>query len=380
MSQEAPEAASLSDSATPRPRLARYFEAMVNADASDLHLKPDHPPHLRISGEIRSAQGASRSGADIFAMADEMMTEKQREMFAELGNVDMAYELPGSDRFRINVFLQRGQVALAVRRVTRAIPDFEALHLPPVMKEIASGRQGLVLMSGPTGCGKSTTLAAMLQYINKTRPCHIMTLEDPIEYLYEGDKALISQREIGIDVLDFQTALKYVFREDPDVVLIGELRDFDTFSAALQVAETGHMVFGTVHASGAAQTIGRLTGLFPAEARDSVRQLIAFNLRAVICQKLLPSIAEGVDMAPACEVMLMNHNVRKCISENRDAELTDAIRSNDSEGMQTFAQSLCGLIDAGLVEPRVAYDAAPDIDELQMMLTGITTGRTGLRG
>jgi twitching motility protein PilT len=380
MSQEARQAASSSDSATPCPRLARYFEAMVNADASDLHLKPDNPPHLRISGEIRSAQGASLSGADIFAMADEMMTEKQRQQFVELGNVDMAYELPGSDRFRINVFLQRGQVALAVRRVTRAIPDFDALHLPPVMKEISSGRQGLVLLSGPTGCGKSTTLAAMLQYINKTRPCHIMTLEDPIEYLYEGDKALISQREIGIDVLDFQTALKYVFREDPDVVLIGELRDFDTFSAALQVAETGHMVFGTVHASGAAQTIGRLTGLFPAEARDSVRQLIAFNLRAVICQKLLPSIAEDVDMAPACEVMLMNHHVRKCISENRDGELTDAIRSNDSEGMQTFAQSLCGLIDAGLVEPRVAYDAAPDIDELQMMLTGITSGRTGLRG
>jgi len=370
----------MSQGAAQGPRLTRFFEAMIRADASDLHLKPGLAAHVRIGGDVRSAPGAALSSEEIYSMVDEMMTDKQRAAYAEFGSADLAYELPGSDRFRINVFLQRGRTAVAVRRVTRSIPDFESLHLPPVVKRIASQRQGLVMLSGPTGCGKSTTLAAILQHINRTRACHIVTLEDPIEYLYEGDKALISQREIGIDTPDFRTALKYVFREDPDVVLIGELRDVDTFSAALQVAETGHLVLGTVHASRAPQTVGRLMDLFPVEARDRIRQLIGFNLRAVICQKLLPSIAEGVDRVPACEVMLMDHHVRKLVSEGRDGELEDAMRSHEIEGMQTFAKSLCGLIDAGLVEPKAAYEAAPDTDELQMMLTGISASRAGLRG
>ena len=380
MSEDTPEAVNASDSAAPRPRLARYFEAMVKADASDLHLKPSLAPHVRIGGEVRSAPGKALSSEDILSMVDEMMTARQRALFAELGSVDLAYELPGSDRFRINAFLQRGKVAVAVRRVTREIPDFKSLHLPPIVEKIAAGRQGLVLLSGPSGGGKSTTIAAMLQHINQTRACHIVTLEDPIEYLYEGDKALVSQREIGIDVPDFQTALKSVLREDPDVVLIGELRDLDTFSAALQVAETGHLVLGTVHASRAAQTIGRLMDLFPPDARQRVRQLVGFNLRAVVCQKLLPSIAKGVDMVPACEVLLMDHHVRKIVAEGRDADLEEAIRSHELEGMQTFSKSLYDLIESGLIEPRVAYEAAPNVDELQMMLTGISASRTGLRG
>jgi len=380
MSEDIPGPTASYDQEPQAPRLAKYFEAMVNADASDLHLKPALTPHLRIGGMIHSARGQVLSSDDILSMAEELMSDKQRLTFAEAGSVDLAYELPGSDRFRINVFLQRGKVALAVRRVTREIPDFKSLRLPPVIEKIASGNQGLVLLSGPTGSGKSTTLAAMLQHINRTRPCHIVTLEDPIEYLYEGDKALISQREIGIDVTDFRTALKYVVREDPDVVLIGELRDVDTFTAALQVAETGHLVFGTVHASRASQTVGRLMDLFPPDARDRIRQLIGFNLRAIVCQKLLPSIADGVDMVPACEVMMMDHHVRKLVVEGRDAELEDAMKSHEIEGMQTFAKSLCELIDAGLIEPRAAYDAAPNVDELQMMLTGISASRTGLRG
>ncbi len=370
----------MSDDIPHAPRLTRLFEAMVRAGASDLHLKPSRPAYVRIGGDVRSGPGKPLSSEEIYSMVDEMMTDKQRALYAEQGSVDLAYELPDSDRFRINVFLQRGKTAVAVRRVTREIPDFKALHLPAIVEQIASVKQGLIMLSGPTGCGKSTTLAAILQYINKTRPCHIVTLEDPIEYLYEGDKALVSQREIGIDSPDFQTALKYVFREDPDVVLIGELRDIDTFSTALQVAETGHLVLGTVHASRAPQTIGRLMDMFPTEARDRMRQLIAFNLRAVICQKLLASISESVDRVPACEIMLVDYHVRKLVSEGRDAELEDAMRSHELEGMQTFAKSLCGLIDAGLIEQKAAYDAAPDTDELQMMLTGISASRTGLRG
>ncbi|MCP4376953.1 MAG: PilT/PilU family type 4a pilus ATPase [bacterium] len=366
------------DSIKPRPTLARYFEALVKAKASDLHLKPSHAPHVRIDGTMRKAPGGELSSADIFAMVDELMTDKQRAIFTELGNVDLAYELPGSDRFRINVFLQRGEVALAVRRVTRDIPDFESLNLPAIMKTISAEQRGLVLLSGPTGSGKSTTIASMLQYINQTRSCHIVTLEDPIEYLYEGDKALISQREIGIDVLDFSTALKYVLREDPDVVLIGELRDLDTFSAALQVAETGHLVLGTVHASRASQTIGRMIDLFPANARERARQSLAFNLRTVICQKLLPSIHEGINMVPACEVLIADQQVRKCLAEGRDADLENILVSHELEGMQNFSQSLYNLIESGLIEPSVAYEAAPNPDELQMMLKGITTKRVGL--
>ena len=363
----------------PKPRLALYFEAMVKNDASDLHLKPLNTPHFRIAGNIRSTQGAVLSSDDILSMAEELMSDKQRAIFAELGSVDLAYELPGSDRFRVNVFLQRGKVALAARRVTRSIPDFKSLNLPPIVQKIASGQQGLVLMSGPTGSGKSTTLAAMLQHINQTRSCHILTLEDPIEYLYEGDKALISQREIGIDAADFQTALRYLVREDPDVVLIGELRDLETFTAALQVAETGHLVFGTVHASGAPQTIGRLMDMFPPDARDRIRQLLGFNLRAVICQKLLPCLADGIDRVPACEILTMDHDIRKLIIDGKDGELADAIRSHELDGMQTFAKSLYELIDTGLIESSVAYDASPNRDELQMMLSGISASRAGLR-
>ena len=206
MSTDIPASSPLLDSAASEPKLAKYFRSLVKAGASDLHLKPSRSPHVRIGGRVRSAPGKALSSKEIFSMVDEMMTDRQRAKFTELGNVDMAYELPGSDRFRINVFLQRGEVAVAVRRVTREIPDFKSLHLPEVVDSLTAGQQGLVLLSGPTGGGKSTTIAAMLQSINKKRSCHIVTLEDPIEYLYESDKALISQREIGIDVPDFQTA------------------------------------------------------------------------------------------------------------------------------------------------------------------------------
>ncbi len=359
-------------------KLEKYFRAIVKEEASDLHLKAGKPPHIRKSSKLQPSAADVLSSDDILEMAEEMLTPTQSEFFHEHGSIDLAWELEGSDRFRINIFRQRGRVSLAARRVTRNIPSFESLHLPPIMGEIAQARQGLVLLSGPTGSGKSTTIASMLQYVNHSRHCHIVTIEDPIEYLFEDDKSLINQREIGIDVENFTDALKYLMREDPDVVLIGEMRDFETFQAALQAAETGHLVFGTVHASSSSQTIGRILDLFPVDNHPRIRHSLAFNLQAIVCQKLLPSIAKDVDRVPAVDILLASPTTRKLIIEGRDVELPDLIRASEDRGMMSFTRSLYELIEAELIEPNVGYEAAPVADELKMMMKGIKSGQAGL--
>ncbi|MBN1943743.1 MAG: Flp pilus assembly complex ATPase component TadA, partial [Phycisphaerae bacterium] len=233
------------------PKLEGYFQAMVKLDAGDLHIKSGSTVHVRVGSSLRQIKEPPLNSREIERMAWSLMTAEQKEYFHKFGSVDLAHELSGSDRYRINIFRQRGEVSLSVRRVTRNIPNFENLHLPPEMAQIVEADQGLILLAGPTGCGKSTTIASMIEYINTHRRCHIITIEDPIEYLYEDKKSLISQREIGIDVPNFPTALRAMLREDPDVVLIGEMRDYETFEAAIQASETGHLVFGTVHASSA---------------------------------------------------------------------------------------------------------------------------------
>jgi twitching motility protein PilT len=362
------------------PKLESYFRAMVKADASDLHLKANSPASVRISTAIRPSRAEILSGDDILEMAYEIMTDKQRAFYEDHGSIDLAHELEGSDRFRINVFRQRGEISVSVRRVTKDIPDFRTLNLPPIVERISEYHQGLVLLAGPTGCGKSTTIAAMLEHINKTRPCHIVTIEDPIEYIYVDKKALVSQREIGIDVESFEFGLKYLMRQDPDVILIGEMRDRETFQAALQASETGHLVFGTIHASGAANTVGRILDLFPVEGRNRVRQSLAFNLRAVICQKLLPCLTEDIDRIPATEIMIANPSVRQLISEERDPEINEVIRSNEVEGMHSFTASLLELIEADRIDPRVAYEHASNVEELKMAMKGISASRSGLLG
>ena len=362
------------------PRLYKYFRAMVKQGASDLHLKAGAIPHIRLKTEMVPVKGKALSGDDILALADEILTDRQREHFAETGSIDLAEELAGSDRFRINVYRQRGQVSIAVRRVLREIPSFEELNLPPQLARIAENTAGLILVAGMSGAGKSTTIAAMLEHINKTRACHILTIEDPIEYLHFDKKALVNQREIGIDVSDFDTALRTLSREDPDVVLIGEMRDRETFQAALQASETGHLVFGTIHSSSAASTIGRILDLFEQESRDLIRQSLTFNLRAVICQRLLPCLVKGIDRVPAVEILLSSPGARQMIEEGRDTELTEVIRSSEHEGMQDFNQSLLGLIEKDYVDPKVACEAAINPDELRMLLKGISASRTGRLG
>ncbi|HUU60330.1 MAG TPA: PilT/PilU family type 4a pilus ATPase [Phycisphaerae bacterium] len=362
------------------PKMDKYFRAMAKAEASDLHLRPGMPPHIRIRTQITATKAPPLARAETEAMAQELMAEKHRRIFEDFGSVDVAYQVEGSDRFRINIYRQRGDVAMSIRRVTAQIPDFESLHLPPMIAKVAEERQGLVLLSGATGSGKSTTIAAMLEHINQTRACHIVTIEDPIESLFVNKKALVSQREIGIDVANFELALKYLMREDPDVVLIGEMRDHDTFQAALQAAETGHLVFGTVHASTAPQTISRVLDLFSADMREALRLTLALNLRAIICQKLLPCLVQEIDRVPAVEILLTNPTVRQFLIEGREGELPDIIRSHERDGMLTFTRSLLDLIEKNYLDPKLAYEVAPNADELKMLMKGISSSRTGLLG
>ena len=363
------------------PKLESYFQAIVKANGSDLHLKIGSKPYVRVGSIMRHFKESPLLREDVNDMAHSLMTQEQEAYFHEYGNVDLAHEVLDGDRFRVNIFRQRGEISIAVRRVTRIIPSFSELNLPPEVSEIVEAEDhGLILLAGPTGCGKSTTIASMLENINATRRCHIITIEDPIEYLYEDKKALVSQREIGIDVPNFRTALRSMLREDPDVVLIGEMRDFETFEAALQASETGHLVFGTIHASTAPQTISRILELFPTESHHLILQSLAFNLRAIICQKLLPCVKKDLMRVPAVEILQMNPTVRQLLETGRDNELGDVIRSHEADGMRSFTRSLFELIEKDLIDPKVAYTVAPNAEELKMMLKGISQSQRGLIG
>lgn len=362
------------------PRIDRYFRGMSKLKASDLHFKADTPAKFRLKGTIRNIENNALTNAEIEAVIFEIMDERQIALYQQKGSIDFAYQIEGGDRFRINVFRQRGWTSVAARRVAREILSYKELHLPESIAQLAQLHQGLVLFAGITGSGKSTSIAAVLEEINQTRACHVMTIEDPIEFLYEDKKAFISQREIGLDVENFQEALKYLLREDPDVILIGELRDQDTFSAALTAAETGHLVFGTIHASSASATIGRLLDLFPEDAHSQIRMSLVFNLQAVICLKLLPGLCPEIPRLPACEVMMVNPAIRKLIAEERDGEIGAVIRNSYHEGMIDFTESLRQLTEQELIAVKTAYAAAPNPDELKMRLKGISVTGGGIIG
>ncbi|MFA5863844.1 MAG: PilT/PilU family type 4a pilus ATPase [Phycisphaerae bacterium] len=368
------------DGSAGEAKILSLFKAVIKLDGSDLHLKSGSKPRVRIGGIIKMINSEPISNEQLLEMAFAIMAPSHKEQFSREGSADFAYDVKGEDRFRVNVFQQRGLTSLAARRVTRKIPTPEQLHLPPHLMKLSEIRQGLVLLSGITGSGKSTTIAAMIEHINMTRSCHIVTVEDPIEYLFEDKKAFINQREIGIDVLNFHDALKYLMREDPDIVLIGEMRDRETFGAALQAAETGHLVFGTIHGSTTAQTITRLMDLFSAEERNLVRQSLVFNLRAIITQKLLPSILEGVARVPSVEIMISNPMIKKLIEEARETEINSVLKGCYSEGMQDFTESLRQLVEKEWIEVELAYEVAPNPEELKMRLRGIASSKTGILG
>ncbi|RIK75029.1 MAG: twitching motility protein PilT [Planctomycetota bacterium] len=359
----------------------KLFRAVVKLDGSDLHMKPDKPPFVRVTGALRPLNRPPVDDAEMQRLVDPLLTDRLRAMLEATGGADFAYTLTIDDttwRFRLSVFRQMGRLGLVARKVNAKVPDFASLHLPPTLEKLCHHQQGMVLVAGPTGSGKSTTIASMLDFINHQHRRHIITLEDPIEFVFTEDKCLVTQREIGLDVVDFEHGMKQVVREDPDVMLVGEMRDRTSFMTAMQAAETGHLVFATIHASSAATTIGRILDLFPSDMHHAVRMSIAANMRGIVAQKLLPSIVDGVSRVPAVELMLYTPVVQKLVIEAQDDKLASAIRIGAGEGMQDFTMSLKGLVETELVDRQVAIEAAPNADELKMALKGISIMAGGI--
>jgi twitching motility protein PilT len=358
----------------PQKEIERLMVACARNKASDLHLKVGQKPILRVNTMIHELGNRVLSQDDVKRMMYEIMSDLQRDRFETEHDLDFAYSIPGVGRYRINVFYERGAMAVAMRRVNTSIPSFKDLNLPEAMEKLCAIEQGLIIMAGPTGSGKSTTLACIIDFINTHQKLHIITVEDPIEYLFQDRKSFVNQREIGIDVPDFHQALKHVVRQDPDVILVGEMRDYLSFDAALMASETGHLVFSTIHASSAPQTIGRLLDLFPTERQPLIRQSLAFNMRAIVCQRILPSCKEGIKMVPAVEILFNNATATKLIMNAEDKKLADLIRGSKEEGMQDFNMSLVDLINRGLVSKKVALQYSPNPDQLKMNLQGIYLG------
>jgi twitching motility protein PilT len=361
----------------------KLFRALVKLSGSDLHLKVGLPPYVRVDGLLRPLNREPIDDDEMVRIIWPMINlqDRRKRIFEEDGGVDFAYSLKIDEktwRFRVNILQQMGHIGLVARRVNNNVPTFEKLHLPPQMEEICKFSQGIIVLGGVTGSGKSTTIAAMLNWINQHYRRHILTLEDPIEYTFIEDKCLINQREIGMDVKDFKIGMKHAVREDPDVILVGEMRDAETLETAIQAAETGHLVFGTIHASTAPSTIGRILEFFPPESHNSIRSGMAFNMRAIIVQKLLPSIKPGLGRVPTCEIMTFNVMVRKLVLDMQDEKLPDAIRIGREDGMQDFATSLKELVETDLIDRATAFENAPNPEALKMALKGIELRDSGM--
>jgi twitching motility protein PilT len=361
------------------PEINKLFRMVMKHEGSDLHLKVGLSPMMRLRGIIRQMGAPPISKEDMEKLVNPIVSEHHRKILEETGGADFAHII-GEDecRYRVNVFKQRGYLSVVARRVSNKIPTFEKLGLPPTIEKLCHYDQGMIILAGVTGSGKSTTIAAMLDFINERERVHILTIEDPIEYLFTDKKAVINQREIGLDVLDWAVALKHAVREDPDVILVGEMRDRLTFEAGLNAAETGHLVFGTVHASSAPSTLGRILDLFPADMHGAMRQSLAFNLKAIICQKLLPSIKPGVQRVPTNEIMIVNPTIKELIIKAEDKKLADAIKIGFIEGMIDFTESLTQLVQRGDVDRAAALEVAPNREALAMQLKGIKISQPGI--
>ena len=351
------------------------LKAAVDNGASDLHLKVGSFPVMRVRGTLMPVGEEKRlDHEDVVAMSAAVMSTSQRQRFKETQEVDLAYSVPGLGRFRCNVFQQRGTIGLVLRVIPMQIRTIDELGLPVVLKQIAAEERGLVLVTGTTGSGKSTTLAALIDYINRTRAAHVMTVEDPIEFLHRDQLSLVNQREVSVDTRSFAQALRSALRQDPDVILVGEMRDFETIETALLAAETGHLVFSTLHTFDATETVNRIIAVFPPHQQKQVRMQLASVLKAVVSQRLMPKI-DGKGRAPAVEVMIATAFIRDCIVDKEKTHLIPgAIAAGTSQyGMQTFDQSIFGLFQQGLVAYEEALRWASNVDEFKLKVQGIST-------
>jgi twitching motility protein PilT len=353
----------------------QLLQTAVASGASDLHLKVGSHPMMRVNGALVVASEEKRlDRTDTEAIAQSILTPEQVEKFRQNQEVDLAYSIDGLGRFRCNVFQQRGTVGLVLRVIPTRIKTVDELGLPPVLKRIALEERGLVLVTGTTGSGKSTTLAAIVDYINATRQAHLMTIEDPIEYLHRDNQSIVNQREISVDTQSFAHALRAALRQDPDVILVGEMRDVETIETALHAAETGHLVFSTLHTLDATETVNRIIAVFPPHQQRQVRIQLAAVLKAVISQRLLPR-ADGLGRAAAVEVMTTTAFIRDCIiDKDKTWQIAGAIAAGTSQyGMQTFDQAIFALYSQGIVTLDEALRWASNVDDFKLKVSGIST-------
>jgi len=351
------------------------LKAAVEKGASDLHLKVGSYPLARIHGRLTTINEEKKlDHEDLVEMAAAVMSNTHRQKFKDAQEVDLAYSVAGLGRFRCNVFQQRGTIGIVLRVIPMQVRSIDALGLPPVLQKISAEERGLVLVTGTTGSGKSTTLASMLDYINTTRSSHIITIEDPIEYLHRDNVSIINQREIGIDTRSFAFALRSALRQDPDVILVGEMRDVETIETALHAAETGHLVFSTLHTLDAAETINRIISVFPPHQQKQIRIQLATVLKAAISQRLMPSAA-GNGRVPAVEVLVATAFIKDCIVDKDKTHLIPgAIAAGTSQyGMQTFDQSIFSLFSQGLITYEEALRWASNVDEFKLKVQGVST-------
>jgi len=357
--------------------LLRYT---VERGASDLHLKVGNVPFVRVDGDLQPTRYTTLTPAEAEAFAQALMSEHKKREFAEHSEADLGYTLAGVGRFRVNVFRQRGVVGLAIRRVRSEIPTFDELRLPPVMRTLADSPRGLVLITGPTGTGKTTTIASMIGHINSTRRTHIVTIEDPIEVVHDDALSIIQQREIGIDTDSYANALRHVIRQDPDVIFIGEIRDPESALSAIQAAETGHLVISTLHTIDCVETINRLLDLFPPQQQREVRTSFAGSLRGIVSQRLV-SRADGKGRVPAVEVLVNTGRVFDRIANPDETDsIPEVIADGDYYGMQTFDQALVKLVKEGLVAEDDARRASTNPHDFDLALMGVMERPTAMPG
>jgi len=349
--------------------LDRLLVQLAELDGSDLHIKAGAPPRMRVAGALRTLEDEPTFTDDeTRQIAESIMQPDVINKFHEHHEVDFAYSLAGTGRFRVNAYYQRSSVALAMRRVRPNAATVEELGLPEVVNRLAEEMRGLVLVTGPTGSGKTTTLAAMVDHINHLRSCHVVTIEDPVEYLHTDDLAAIDQREVGFDTDSFSSAMRVVLRQDPDVILVGEMRDVETVSAALMAAETGHLVFSTLHTLNATETINRIVDFFPPHQQTQIRVSLAGSLKGIICQRLIPT-ADGKNRVPALELLVVNGRIQQSIVDPlQTSDIEGIVADGEYYGMMTFDQSLVDLISHGSITLEEAMNTATNPHDLKVML------------